>query len=115
MENVSEKVGGRIRLHRNLKGLTQEDLAHNSGINISFLGDIERGKKKPSVESLEKILRGLGMTFQEFFSFEGDVKPFKDCSALEKINLKLLGRTASEVEMIYDVIQRILEHNDEMK
>ena len=112
MENVSNKLGARIRQYRGKKGLTQEVLALNSGINVSFLGDIERGIKKPSVESLEKLLKALGVTFQEFFDFETAIEPFKDCTALEKLNLELQGRPENEVGMIYDVIQQILVYND---
>ena len=93
--------------------MTQETLALNSGINVSFLGDIERNTKKPSIESLEKLLNGLGITFQEFFNFEADIKPLKECTALEKINVKLQDRPDAEVEMIYGVIHQIISYNDD--
>ena len=112
MGNVSDQLGSRIRQYRKKKGLTQEDLAFDSGINISFLGDIERGVKKPSIESLEKLLKVLGVAFPEFFDFETGIKPFKDCTALEKLNLKLQGRSEGEIGMIYKVIQQILAYND---
>ena len=112
MDNINDQIGARIRQHRNRKGLTQETLALNSGINVSFLGDIERNIKKPSIESLEKLLDALGITFQEFFDFEADIKPFKECPTLEKINLTLQQRSNREVEMIYGVIQQILSYND---
>ena len=112
MENVSDRLGVRIREYRKKMGLTQEALALNSGINVSFLGDVERGLKKPSIDSLEKLLKTLGVTFQEFFDFETAIKPFKDCAAVEKLNMELKGRPEDEVEMVYDVIQRILEFTD---
>ena len=112
MKDISSRIGGRIRQYRNQKGLTQETLALKSGINVSFLGDIERGIKKPSIESLEKLLDGLNITFQEFFEFETVIKPIGDCTALEKLNIRLRGRSNEEVEMIYDVIQQILLFND---
>ena len=112
MENVSNQLGARIRQYRKKIGLTQEVLALNSGINVSFLGDIERGTKKPSIESLEKLLKALGVTFQDFFDFETGIKPFKECTALEKLNLELQGRSEVEIGMIYNVIQQILIYND---
>ena len=112
MRNVSDRLGDRIRQYRKKMGLTQEALALNSGINVSFLGDVERGLKKPSIESLEKLLKSLGVTFPEFFDFETDIKPFKDCSALEKLNLELQGRPNNEIEMIYKVIKQIVAFND---
>ena len=114
-QSISNQIGSRIRKYRNQRGLTQETLALNSGINVSFLGDIERGTKKPSVESLEKLLKVLGVSFQEFFDFESDIKPFKDCTALERLNLKLKNRSEDEIEMVFDVARRILEFNDNIK
>jgi transcriptional regulator with XRE-family HTH domain len=111
--DISDQLGSRIRQYRKKMGLTQEELAFNSGINISFLGDIERGIKKPSIETLEKLLKVFGVTFQEFFDFETAIKPFKDCSALEQLNVKLQGRSESEIGMIYNVIQQILIYNDD--
>lgn len=112
MEKMSELLGSRIRQYRQQRGYTQEALALSSGLNVSFLGDVERGTKKPSIESLEKLLKALGITFQEFFDFEAEIKPFKDCSALEKLNIRLQGLSDDEIEMIYDVIQQILVFND---
>jgi transcriptional regulator with XRE-family HTH domain len=111
--DISDQIGSRIRQYRKKMGLTQEELAFNSGINISFLGDIERGIKKPSIETLEKLLKALGVTFQEFFDFETAIKPFKDCTALEQLNVKLQGRSENEIGMIYNVIQQILIYNDD--
>ena len=112
MGNVSDQLGSRIRQYRKKMKLTQESLALNSGINVSFLGDVERGLKKPSIDSLEKLLKSLGVTFQEFFDFEAEIKPFKDCTALEKLNLELQGRPNNEIEMIYKVIKKIVAFND---
>jgi len=112
MRNVSDRLGDRIRQYRKKMGLTQEALALNSGINVSFLGDVERGLKKPSIESLEKLLKSLGVTFPEFFNFETAIKPFKDCTALEKLNLELQGRPNNEIEMIYKVIKQVVVFND---
>jgi len=112
MESVSDQLGVRIRQYRKKIGLTQEELAFNSNISVSFLGDIERGNKKPSIESLEKLLKVLGVTFQVFFDFETVIKPLKDCTALEKLNMELQDRSEDEVVMIYNVIRQILVFND---
>ena len=112
MVKISDQLGNRVRQFRQHKGLTQEALALSSGINVSFLGDVERGTKKPSIETLEKLLNALGVSFQEFFDFETVLKPFKDCEVLEKLNMELQGRSKDEIEMIYNVIQQILVFND---
>jgi len=112
MKSVHGEVGNRIRQYRQRSGLSQEKLALNAGLTVSFLGDIERGNKKPTVESLEKLLRALNISFLEFFDYETEIKPVKDCSALEKLSLLLQDRPNDEIEMIYSVVKRILEYDD---
>jgi len=112
MKSVHGEVGNRIRQYRQRSGLSQEKLALNAGLTVSFLGDIERGNKKPTVESLEKLLRALNISFLEFFDYETEIKPIRDCSALEKLSFLLQDRANDEVEMIYSVVKRILEYDD---
>lgn len=38
------------------------------GMNKTYLGDIELGKRNPTVNSLEKIVAGYGLTLKEFFA-----------------------------------------------
>jgi len=112
MDSISSQVGKKIREYRNRAGLTQENLALSSGINVSFLGDVERGIKKPSIDSLEKLLKALNLSFQDFFDFDAEIIPYKDCSALEKLMLELQNRSNDEVEMIYNIVKNILIFDD---
>jgi len=50
----------RIRLLRISKGLNQKQLAGIVGITQPFLSDIEKGKRKPSIEVLQKLCDALG-------------------------------------------------------
>ena len=54
-------IGRRIRMQRNLKSLTQEQLAEMTNISTSFVGHLERGEKMPSVETIMKISESLDM------------------------------------------------------
>lgn len=62
------EVGNKIRKLRIEKGLSQCRLAALSGISTSYLPEIERGEKCPSVEALDNICFGLGITLQQFFA-----------------------------------------------
>jgi len=115
MEKISDQLGIRIRQYRLQRNLTKEALALSSGLNVSFLGDVERGIKKPSIETLEKLLDAMCLTFQEFFNFETEIKPFKECLALERLNMGLHGRPEDEVEMVYNIVQQVLNYNDNKK
>lgn len=61
-------VAWNIRRLRVAKGISQDDLALEAEIERSYVGHLERGKKNPTVETLEKIARALNCTVAEFFS-----------------------------------------------
>ncbi len=66
--NSSQHIGERIRLLRIQKGMSQEQLALHSSVNISYLGQIERGEKSNcTINTLEKIAPGLGCTLEYLF------------------------------------------------
>jgi len=51
--------GRRVRKHRLLKGWTQEMLAEQISVSTSFVGHIERGSRKPSLETVVAIANTL--------------------------------------------------------
>lgn len=59
-ENVSyEAIGERVRLRRRALKLTQERLAEQVDLSTSFIGHIERGEKKASLETVAKLASAL--------------------------------------------------------
>lgn len=66
---TTKRFGEAVRKARMAKGLTQEDLAHNSGLDRSYIGGIERGERNPTVTVIEKIANGLDITLVDLFSF----------------------------------------------
>lgn len=56
---VSKKIGENLRQIRQNKGITQEDLALEAGLNRAYIGYIERGERNPSTNTLVKISRAL--------------------------------------------------------
>ena len=56
------EIGSRIRDARIQQKLTQEEASERCDITSSFYGNIERGDKKMSLETLVKISKGLGIS-----------------------------------------------------
>jgi len=54
-----QALGKRIRMQRRLNGMTQEQLSEMAEISLSFYGHIERGTRKPSLETLINISNAL--------------------------------------------------------
>ena len=57
-----EKLGVRVRQQRELSNLTQGQLARKVSVTASFIGHIERGEKKASVETLVALCNALNIS-----------------------------------------------------
>ena len=57
-----KKLGERIRKERLSLGITQEVLSEKAGISVSFFGQVERGERKPSLETVINIANALQVT-----------------------------------------------------
>ena len=55
-------IGKRIKYLREMKGLTQKELAKIIGISTSELGMIEQGRREPGREKLERLADVLDTT-----------------------------------------------------
>jgi len=61
MSTVNEKLGANIRKIREEKGLLQKELSKKVGIDPAYLSNIETGKMNPTVTTIEKIAKALGV------------------------------------------------------
>jgi len=62
MKDWKQIVGATIRdLRKAKKGRSQEKLALKVGIDLTYMGGIERGKRNPSLLVLVRIAKALGV------------------------------------------------------
>lgn len=52
-------VGGNVRRLRQIAGLTQEQLAFEARIDLTYVGGIERGRRNPSLLVMVRIAEAL--------------------------------------------------------
>ena len=57
--DVVQLLGERVRHYRKLKGMTQEQLAHEAEMERSYVSDLERGTRNPSVRALGRLAEAL--------------------------------------------------------
>ena len=60
--------GRRVRLHRKLQDLTQEELAEATQLSIEYISKIERGLVSPSFEVIAGLATALHVNPSELFS-----------------------------------------------
>lgn len=60
MRDWREIFGSNVREARTARGLTQERLAFDAEIDLTYLGGIERGRRNPSLLVMGRIAKALG-------------------------------------------------------
>jgi len=63
------QISEKIRLFRQLKGWSQEEMAHRLEMSVSGYGGIERGESDIPLSRLEKIAQVFKISLAELFSF----------------------------------------------
>ncbi len=71
MEQISLKIGERLKEIRNTRQLTLDDAAGLTGVSKPMLGQIERGQSSPTINVLWKISTGLKIPLSFFYKQQG--------------------------------------------
>jgi transcriptional regulator with XRE-family HTH domain len=64
-------LGKNVRTRRDSAGLTQEQLGDKAGLDPTYISGIERGVRNPSVLSIERLARALGVSVSEILDGVG--------------------------------------------
>ena len=70
--DMRKLVGRNVRLIRQKKGLTQEQLAEISGFSQQYISGLEQGRRNPTVVTLYELASSLGVSHLDL------VRPFRD-------------------------------------
>jgi transcriptional regulator with XRE-family HTH domain len=100
-EERSEDIGNRLRMVRQIYGLTQRELARRAGVTNGAISLIEQNRVSPSISSLKKILDGIPLSLADFFTlnFSPSENVFLSAAELteiafgENISLRMVGRS----------------------
>lgn len=66
--DIKMRVGLRIKELRNALGYSQETLAYTIEMSRTYFAEVETGKRNISIENIDRIARGLGVSLKEFFN-----------------------------------------------
>lgn len=106
MSNIAKALGQRIRNYRTNKGLSQEKLAELAGCHTTYVGQLERGEKNATVESVERIAAALDIPLSTLFEKLSEGEESARSIPLLCYEL-LLGKTQAEQERIYSILVEI--------
>ncbi len=103
-------LGKNIKLARIEKNFTQEQLAQQIGCSTVFISEIEKAKKRPSLETLHKISRALDVGTDELFY--GKASPIES-SQMMRITELLNNRTPKELSLARQLLEVLFQNLDD--
>ena len=108
MRDIAKIIGQRIRNYRTQKGLSQEKLAELAGCHPTYIGQLERGEKNATLESVEKIASAMDISLSELFDKLGK-------SGGNNIAAKCYDLVASKNEAEQKQLYKMLQEMDKYK
>lgn len=104
-----KKLGDRVRLAREKKSLTQEQLAEEIGVSNNYISNIECNHSIPSLDTLVKICNVLGVT-PDYVLLDS---LYKSTEYLRDDIAEMLKNCSSKtMHLISKVIKTIIEEQD---
>ena len=97
-------LGQRIKEFREKKKFTQDKLAELVGIDPKHLSRIENGRNYPSIETLEKLIDNLEVSFEDIFQF-GHLEHRDDL--IKTINRQINSLSDEKLKFIYKLLKEI--------
>lgn len=97
------EIGKRITYLREKKEMTKNKLATKAGVSPTYIYQVEKGEKCPTIEYLDYICFGLGVSLCEFFSFGED---YTTLSLEQQLLKKISSLSPSEQQALLILLDR---------
>ena len=108
VKHVRKFLGQRLRALRKQRGLSQERLGERSSLSGKFIGEVERGEKSISIDSLSHVSVALEIPLRELTDVRADRPAAVPTEEAEKIFALVAGRRRPEdVRKAYKVLQAL--------
>lgn len=64
---IARELGERLRAYRTQRGWSQEELAERADLHTTYIGQLERGEKNATIESISKVAAALNISLSKLF------------------------------------------------
>ena len=109
---MKKEIGKRLKLIRELKGLSQTELGNSLGIMYQHVSKYERGESVPTWENLIKLIELYGVNINWLLTGRG--KMFLSKMGYEEIEEKTILKIKDEDSEIEEIIEE-LKKDKELK
>lgn len=101
-ESLRFILGVKVKQFRQEKGLSLKELSGVTGLSVSYLSEIEKGKKYPKLEKIILLAQGLDKTFDDLVSLQLDdsqnpVSALVNSPLFKEFPLQQFGITLTDV------------------
>ncbi len=103
MSDLAKIVGQRIRSYRTQLGLSQEKLAELSNYHPTYIGQLERGEKNATLESINRVATALNISLSKLFENLGGTEIVERNIPLECYDF-LLTKSHDEQEQLLKIL-----------
>jgi transcriptional regulator with XRE-family HTH domain len=95
-------LGLKLRTLRREQGASLKEVAERSGLSVSYLSEIEKGKKYPKPDKIVDLADALGVTYDDLVSLsvKDDLSPLKDVFSsdfVEEFPFEVFGLASQDV------------------
>lgn len=106
MSQLEKVIGQKIREVRHSSHLTQEAFAEEIQVHPSYIGPMEKGRKRPSIRTLIRISERFTVPIYEFF-LNGEAAK---SGPLMELNLLLASRPRQDQQMVLDLAKSLMKN-----
>lgn len=106
MSELTKQVGLRVRNYRNLAGMTQEGLAERADVHPTYIGQVERGEKNMTLESMHRIAGALNVSMSQLLENLDETGP-SDTTPLVAFQKLTQFKTDAQQAQLLKILEEI--------
>ncbi|USB32375.1 helix-turn-helix transcriptional regulator [Paenibacillus sp. YPG26] len=106
-----DSLGKRLRQERRKMHWTQEKLAERVDVSDAYIGQIERGERSLSLDTLIRLANELGVTVDYLLHDSIEITEDQFVNQLRQI---MMNRSPKEKQMALDMIKLMFTHLDDL-
>lgn len=108
MSEIATIVGQRLRLRRQELGYSQELTSEKAGLHPTYIGQVERGEKNATIESIEKICIALDFPMEDLFN--KIITTNSKCRTAQKCYDLIISQPMADQENLYILLEDIIKY-----
>lgn len=108
--SITVIIGQRLRIRRQQLGYSQNLTSEKADMHPTYVGQVERGEKNATIESIEKLCRALELPMEELFANIVSAAP--SCRTAQQCYDLIISQPAEDQKKLYCLIKDIIKYKN---